>query len=410
MKNVHQKHNCEGGRLGEVEQKVKSPKPELSVWMISDGRPGHFNQTLGVVRALEKGYDVKLIKIETRLRLGFLRPLLKLVCNSRRGWLKRLLAPLIRFSYYPFVLPSVDATVACCAHPDVIISCGGQTLYLNVFLARQTKARNFFLGSLRGVHPRLFTAIISGLSMPGVPNLVELELSPGLFDAEKAAEAGQAFLATLESAPVFTPGESASGSQKTYWAMLVGGDGAGYQFENADMAALESLMLMASRRYGVRWLLTTSRRTSREHEQRLQCFAQKHPEVFAYTLFYHQKPEALVMAFLGAADKVFATEDSSSMISEAMMSRRPVMTLSPRHSNPNENYRRFLDKHRHKHRIASLHLSGWENLNMDVAFQQFTPLQMDIDSQLLELLQPFLVSKNRHITCREGSIPPRATD
>jgi|GEM_PF-687233 len=358
--------------------------------MISDGRPGHFNQTLGVIRALKKNYDVSLATIETRLRLGFLRPLLRAIGNSRVTWLNALLAPLVRLCYYPFALPSADSATTSSPAPDVIISCGGQTLYLNLLLAQRTGARNFFLGSLRGIHCRLFTAVISGLWIPNVSNLVELELSPGLFDSEQAAQAGAAFLANLCAA---SGSEKIGYGQKTYWAMLVGGDGAGYQFDDADMAALEALLLAASRRYGIQWLLTTSRRTARRHEQRLAVFAAQNQDIFAYRVFYHEKPEPVVMAFLGAADKVFATEDSSSMISEAIMSRKPVVTLAPRHSNANDNYRRFLHKHRDKNRMISLSLAELASDELDVSFADFRPLATDIDVAIVEQLQPFLGGK-----------------
>jgi len=352
--------------------------------MISDAKPGHFNQTLGIIRALEKVYEVKLHRIETKLRFGFLRPLLKVVCNSRVVWLNRLLAPLVKLSYFPFVVPVDSADEASKNAPHLLISCGGQTLYLNVLLARRFKTRNFFLGSLRGVRPQLFTAVISGLSIPEVPNLVELELSPGLFDGHKAAKAGEAFIEQLDSA-----GQCAD-KKRLLWVMLVGGDGAGYSFKDSDISALEQVMLAASQQYGVQWLLTTSRRTSRQQEQRLRDFAQQHQSLFAYTVFYHHQPEAVVMAFLGAGARIFATEDSSSMISEAIISQKPLITLFPENPCPDDNYRRFLAKHRDKNRLISLPLKDAPVQLSTAVTAEFNPLEMLIDDQVLEQLQPYL--------------------
>ena len=49
-----------------------------------------------------------------------------------------------------------------------------------------------------------------------------------------------------------------------------------------------------------------------------------------------------VEAYLGAAERVFVTEDSMTMLTEAIYSRRPVVSLRPQHAAPTARYERMI--------------------------------------------------------------------
>lgn len=338
--------------------------------MVSDGKPGHYNQTLGAIKALQQKYDVQLTTIETKLRFGFLRPLLKITCNSTNPIIQHFFRLLTRLCYHQFQPPIKPQTM--------VISCGGQTLYLNIYLARHFNASNFFLGSLRGVKPENFSAIISGLYIDGVKNLIELELSPGLFNKTEALTAGRELRERLPNP-----------SQKL-WALLIGGDGAGYKYQDDDIAKLKQFLLESAAKYGIQWLLTTSRRTAIEHERQLHEFSLQHPDIFAYTVFFHHSPEKVVASFLGAADAVFATEDSSSMLSEAMIAGKPLFTLRPDLCAVNDNYQRFLSKHQQKRRMHPLTLDTASQQIERYNWNSFEQLNVSVEEQLAEKIDAIL--------------------
>lgn len=344
--------------------------------MVSDGKPGHYNQTLGAIKALQQRFDIQLTTIETKLRFGFLRPLLKVTCNSTSPIIQTVFRRLTQLCYHQFQPPSTPQSM--------VISCGGQTLYLNIYLARQLNAANFFLGSLRGVKPENFSAIISGLFIDGVKNLIELELSPGLFNKSEALAAGKELRERLPKP-----------TQKL-WALLIGGDGAGYRYQDDDIVKLKQFLLESANKYKIQWLLTTSRRTAMAHERQLHEFALQHPNLFAYSVFYHHTPEKVVMPFLGAADAVFATEDSSSMLSEAMTAAKPLFTLRPRSSAANDNYHRFLRKHQQKNRMHPLAL--------DTALQQLDAYDWDSFEQLDESVEERLAERIVAILNPDGQL------
>ena len=97
----------------------------LRVCLLSDGVPGHVNQARGLVRRIAAIQEVDCQEITVPMRLPFLRPLLRLVQNSRRSGAYRL-ARLIYASW-----PDLDEA------PELIISAGGNTSFVNALLAQQ---------------------------------------------------------------------------------------------------------------------------------------------------------------------------------------------------------------------------------------------------------------------------------
>ena len=113
---------------------LSSDAKSLNVWVLSDGRPGHYNSSIGVLRALEADYNVSSTWLDIKLRSGiFRRPLHWLITLFKGRWPLCLIAVFYRMP----VLPDQK--------PDLIISAGGKTSYLNIIMARLYQARNIFL-------------------------------------------------------------------------------------------------------------------------------------------------------------------------------------------------------------------------------------------------------------------------
>ena len=126
----------------------------LQVWLLSDGMPGHFNQARAIAAALAVDRAIEITWVELRLRVGLARRLLRLVLNSRHRPMAR-----HRLSwFYRGVLPD-----GC---PDILISAGGRTSFANAWLARWFGVPNVYAGSLRGLAPRHFSAVLTLEAMP----------------------------------------------------------------------------------------------------------------------------------------------------------------------------------------------------------------------------------------------------
>ncbi|MCV6604012.1 MAG: mitochondrial fission ELM1 family protein, partial [Porticoccaceae bacterium] len=161
-------------------------RPALTVWCLSDSRPGHFNQSKGLLQALEQGYAVNLHWIDCTLQAKPLRPLLRGLLNAGLG--QSLLPSLHRFDN-----PAANDPTQT---PDLIISTGGNTAYLNIALAQRYGCRNLFIGSLRGLKPSLFSAVLT-IEPIGTDNNLLMPLAPVPSDRDAQAEAAQALRTEL---------------------------------------------------------------------------------------------------------------------------------------------------------------------------------------------------------------------
>ncbi len=328
----------------------------MNVLCLSDGRPGHFNQTRGVLLALERLYDVEVTWVEVKLRWAFLRPLFKLLfnCMPLSCW------PLIRRAY------GLDSEFV---KPDLIVSTGGNTLYLNIALSRLLNARNIFVGGLRGVSATCVGLNIVLDNPDNAPNTLDVLISPTAVE--------------WLPMPAITDADT--------WMMAIGGDSGSYRYAEPDWDRLVNFMISAQREKGVRWVLTTSRRTGLAAENYLkQRVESSGLEVEA--VWYCQAPRPVMQAFLTRSSRVFCTEDSFSMITEAVSCGRPVIGLRPEQVSRDDFYRWALERLQSHQLIGSIRLAELDLAALDAVATGLEPLKRSVSVGLGEELEKYLVS------------------
>ena len=271
----------------------------LSVWLLSDGAPGHLSQSRGIVDALATRRKVKLTTIDLKLRSSLWKRLGRLYLPRIRdtaGWLART---------YTVTLPV--------GRPALIVSSGANTLLANALLARQHAVPNVYSGTLKGYDPAAFDCVFTVVALGVACNhVLPLPPVPGELAHALPAAGGEPLI-----------------------AVLVGGDGAGYVFKDVDWRAFADGLAALARREGARLLLTTSRRSGAAAEDLLR--ASVPPELLADAVWWSQAPRKVMRRFLGAASAIVVTEDSLSMVAESLYSGRPVISVSPAMAQPNAN-------------------------------------------------------------------------
>jgi hypothetical protein len=300
---------------------------------------------------------------------------MQVACNQLGTARRRFWKWLIIFAYHGVRFPQESV--------DLVVSCGGQTLYLNVFLARHLAAKNLFIGSLRGVSPLCFSAVMTTRKKEGVGNQIVLELSPGNVDEALVAEKGAGFRQRIKM------------ENEKLWVIMVGGNGSGYRWDDVDADTLCSSLHAMAKLHDVKWLLSTSRRTPKKLERKLQQFTVEHPEFFAYAVFFRQSPEKIAGDYMGAGDRIFVTEDSTSMISEAIAARKPLVTLAPRHALPDTKHLGFLSTHEEKHRLKSLSLTDAELLIAQAANWHFVAMEHSVEQQIRKSMRALLIDAHQ---------------
>ncbi|MCP5162592.1 MAG: mitochondrial fission ELM1 family protein [Hahellaceae bacterium] len=285
-----------------------SHKPPLSIWLLTDGLPGHANQSKGIIRALNRRYQPQVYEINVSLKHKALRALTRLLANKVPASLPHL---------WQWFYQIEDRGAP---KPDLIISAGGNTLGANISLAAYHQCRNIFSGTIKGYGAEKLDLIITVSPIKNASNNLVLDLPPSVIE----------------------PGDAAV-STSGLCSLLIGASGAGYDYSEQDWLNLASGINNLSEREGIRWLITTSRRTDPAVEDLLE----KHldPKHIAEAVWFSRNPAKVMKRFLESADAVFVTEDSLTMVAEAIFSRRGVCTLQPKQMHPVDNDEQALKKY-----------------------------------------------------------------
>lgn len=279
-------------------------RSERVVWIVSEGSPGHVSQSAGLAEALAKQMPIRVERIECR-------PCLNGVARSLvRAWMGRNGRPLPDWVLKRWLRVDMSATTA--PKPDLILSSGGKS----VFAARSLAARHgvpyVFLGERKPYPSEWFHTVFTPSARETGVNDVQIEMIPTQVTKAGVEKAAAAW---------------ADRPTGRLWAMVIGGASVSHRYVASDWDELAAGMNALARREGIRWLVTTSRRTGAEAESRLR--AGLDPAVVAAAVWWAERPEKKMQAFLGASERVIVTQDSVTMVTEALASGRPVLVVRP---------------------------------------------------------------------------------
>jgi len=214
---------------------------------------------------------------------------------------------------------------------DLVLSAGGNTLPANAILAGGYRCPNLFVGSIRRLKPDLFWRILFYQAQKPAPPFIHWKITPVPIHETRLKERADAFLKQYSLA------------EGPLWSLLIGGDGGGYVFSEQDWRDLVQLMESCASRFGIRWLVVTSRRTGALAESILGEMTKQ--DAVAYMSLYASDGGEHYFDVLGAGERVFVTEDSHMMVTEAVYSGKPVVTLRPRQATPDPSNRHFLEQY-----------------------------------------------------------------
>jgi mitochondrial fission protein ELM1 len=287
------------------------------VWVLSDGKAGHYNQSKGVTLALSLWMDVHEVWIEAPLRAGWLRTPLKWMLNQSAQ---------VHPAWLAWCYPALDLPRD---PPDLVVAAGGRMMYAAAALAARYGVPAIFVGSLRGLSPELFHTVVV-LEQYEHPRYLTVDTAPMPVSPQLLAHAAQAW----QSEHPTQTGE--------LWAMLIGGDGAGAHYSEQDWQQLAIMMNHLAQVHHIRWLVTTSRRTGAAAEEMLKHTL--YPDAIADQVWWDTAPRKVMSAFLGRAQRVYCTIESLSMLTEAIVAQRRVIGLTPQRFEPDTAYQAAIDR------------------------------------------------------------------
>jgi len=290
------------------------------VFLLSDGIQGHVSQSRGVAGWISRFTGAVV------LEMGAPR---------YSGWER---IRLLKFK--PLLLPGVDAKEAekwlCQAggggHLDsareklfkknnnpgtaLFLSAGSSAAPFALALARATEQKccTIMTPSVLGTAPFDFAIVPEHDHPRPSPNLLITLGAPNMIREELLQEEGSLLLSRFP------------GGENRRWGILVGGDDANYTIPPSWVGEVLLPLLEEAKTRGAEVYMTTSRRTRPETEARIEEAVRRFPHVRMLVLGTRD-PWNPVPGMLGACERIFCTEDSVSMISEAATGGHIVQIL-----------------------------------------------------------------------------------
>lgn len=245
----------------------------LRAWVLSDGKAGHLNQSLGVADAL--GLTPEIIPLEARplgKAFGFIDP--RLAVKN---------------------MPALP-------YPDIVIGTGA----LTALVTRHIKMTNPRTFTVQLMSPRRdywaydVVAVPVHDGVPARPNIVHTLGAPNRLTPARLADAAARWRPAFANLP------------PRRLAVLVGGDSRRYSFTPEKAAAFAAAVTDLAKRHTLGLLVTVSRRTSSEAAAVL-----KEKLAGPGTFFWDGAGDNPYTGFLALADAMVVTADSVSMVSDA---------------------------------------------------------------------------------------------
>lgn len=300
----------------------------MKAWLIDAGLPGHTLQVETVGRVAERRLGAACAWLRARLGVrGGLRS------AAKRG-VERLPRPLLR-PWLRWMYPGLEFPAG---RPDVVITSGSGTIPLCRMIRRVHGTPAVFLGEIHRPRADAFELVVAPVPL-GLPQQL---LAPLTLTGRTPDEAAAAARARW-------PGGAPAGC----WTMVVGGDGKAHRFAPEEWTQLAAAMNEAARRAGVRWLITTSRRTGAANERRLREALD--PALVAEAIWWADAPQRGLMAMVHAGGRVFVTRDSLTMISEVVAIKGRAEVVRPARGllDPQAVFERYLLRLEQQRRVVT---------------------------------------------------------
>lgn len=269
-----------------------------TAWIVSEGSPGHVSQSVGLTEALSAIVPMRTVVVKGRAKIrGWLRPVVRKIMGPAGQPLSEKMLHWVANLDIPAKSPV----------PDLIVSSGGKSVFVARTLAGRYGVPYVYIGERKPFPAELFHTVISPVPGEASDNSIDVELIPTPVTPEVIAQKGAV--------------------QKDVWCMIVGGASRSHRFCKKDWVDLAEGMNALADREKIRWLLTTSRRTGAAAEAVLKELLK--PDFIEDAIWWADEPRKELYSFMARSEVLFVTQDSVTMVTEAVSSAKPVFVVYP---------------------------------------------------------------------------------
>jgi len=277
---------------------MKAKKPIILA--LTDGKAGHETQTHGIIHLLNEKNEYDVLWVRVKKRSKIIQKIFKFFINTSTK------VPALNFFLDLAQLPVADQKVA------YVVSAGGETLIANVMCARFfSGAQNLIASSLRGIHAQNFKVVFSIQPQESEAPYLYYPISPS-----KLVQDLDGKLKNQARQSLNIP------QNKTVLTVLIGADTKQVEIGGAE-DFINYIQLVKEKLVADTVLISTSRRTDITFEEKMK-------DLYSITAFDQATWVAHgqscdIKQYIYASDLIICSQESESMIGEAIMSGRPVI-------------------------------------------------------------------------------------
>ncbi|MAV24333.1 MAG: hypothetical protein DBW99_04695 [SAR86 cluster bacterium] len=265
----------------------------MKVAILSDGIPGHVNQSIGIINLLSEDISIEFEIIPLHQKYSFLRALIKVYKKFLSRNLSTRNAKIIKSLYEDIKIKNVD----------LLIATGGNTAHICASLGKIYSVMTIQNGKASGILSSNYKLHIT-------------------LDKRKGPSNIRTFF------PPNTTKLVNKTSKNNKVLFLIGGNGSGYTFQKNDFNVLINNIKKFSTKNNISPIIVTSRRTPFFLEDLMH--AELKDICDSSSVWYHKDNSNFnLQKLFNESDMIFVTEESSTMIAEAICSGLPVVTIYP---------------------------------------------------------------------------------
>ena len=309
------------------------------ILIISDGIPGHFNQSNGVAFMIKEQCDCAITTHELSCRIYSLRSACTIFAKLLLRFNNKNIARGVLWMYSPINIQG----------HDLVIAAGGNTMPVSAAIKLAFSLPVIQLGSPRGLHSSMFNALVTVEKYFDHPSNIVATISPNLYSPAVCSNAAQ------------------EDNLSDHILFLIGGEGIGYSYGLDEWERMLDSIQSLHSKIKLPISIVTSRRTQPEVEDLFQSRLKNILGDYS-AWFHHGDKNFNLAALFGSAINIFVTEDSAMMISESISSGKPVTTLYPSNIQSPLRYEKHISKYADlglikRSPLHDLELRSKQNLN-----------------------------------------------
>jgi len=293
--------------------------PSRQVAILSDGKAGHLNQSLGVAASLEKVLkeNGKSARPPERLEIRFKQPWRRALLSAFSLQANRRCQGCLKCVRFALTQESYEKVIR--SRYDFIISTGSSLAPLNRILSLDHSARGIVV-----MDPVLPPARSFDLAVipkhdhpPSSPRIVTTVGAPHLLTEERVRNEAKHL------------SERIGKPEKPTFGLLIGGETKEFRWNQEEFFHFIETVRQEANRMDVHLLVTTSRRTSKAFESLLEKSCKNDPRCKLLVLANRMNIEGVVAGIVGLSKVVLVTGESISMVSEAASVADRVIVFLP---------------------------------------------------------------------------------